>query len=216
MALTCLVCASCFSDLKPEVGKLKATSELGPVGDGMTGGNGAAGATNATGSDEPGNGGNGSGSNQTGNGDSAGDGGATTGSEDDGGPGPTADAGDDAGPGNPNGCAIKDSNPAKDVSFTGEIWPILSGCSCHNPNSVEQDGVLEVGLIIDSYTSLRKGGDNTRAKIIVAGDPCMSLLLHKLGEMPSFGVRMPRDGPYLSPEVRTLISDWIIEGARDN
>jgi len=51
----------------------------------------------------------------------------------------------------------------------------------------------------------------------VAGRPCDSLLLQKLGPAPPFGSRMPMDGPpYLANEDLVQISDWIVEGANDN
>lgn len=216
ITLCSLLCAACLSDLKPEVGKLKPTTSDDAVGEGVNGsGNGSSTSDNSGGGNANANGANGSGANNT-NGAT----GATAGPGDgDGGPVTKGDAAvvPDGGPVIPdNGCNIKDSNPNQDVSFDGDIWPILSGCSCHDPNDNDPAGVLEVGFVIDSYVSLRMGGDNSHADIIIDGDPCKSILMQKLGDPAPFGVRMPRDGPYLSPEVRTLISDWIIEGARDN
>ncbi len=215
MTLCWLLSSACLSDLKPDVGALKPTTSESTVGNGMNGaGNGSSTASNNSGTNQNDSGGNGPGDNGDTNGanagSTAGDGGSQGGDD----AAVPPDAGD---PIPDNGCDIKDSNPKRDVTFAGDIWPILSGCSCHDPNSADPAGVLEVGLVIDSYKALRMGGDNTHENIIVAGDACKSIILQKLGEAtPPFGVRMPRDGPYLSPEVRMLISDWIVEGARDN
>ena len=57
----------------------------------------------------------------------------------------------------------------------------------------------------------------TGRKIVVPGDPCRSIILHKLSATPPFGARMPLDGPaYLSTEELLLVHDWIAEGAEDN
>jgi len=218
ITLCSLLCAACLSDLKPDVGKLKPTTTDDAVGEGVNGsGNGSSTSDDNGGGNASANGGNGSGTNST-SGATGNSAGATAGAGD-GGPAGNGDAAilPDGGPHIPdNGCNIKDSNPKQDVSFDSDIWPILSGCTCHDPDDNDPAGVLEVGFVIDSYVSLRMGGDNSYADIIIDGDPCKSILLQKLEEPAPFGVRMPRDGPYLSQEVRTLISDWIIEGARDN
>jgi hypothetical protein len=118
----------------------------------------------------------------------------------------------DAGP----SCGIKDSNPASDVSFEDDIWPILARCSCHDPAADETFGIDESGLQITSYGTLRLGGDNTGSRIVIAGNPCDSIMLQKLSETPPFGERMPNGGPYLTLAERTLLADWIVEGAKDN
>lgn len=207
-----LVLISCISDLKPDVGAL-VQADLDAGQGSITGGGGGSGDPN-----EPGNNGgatNGGGSDGSGSG--SGNAGGSNGK--DGGVDTLDDAGDnpsdpDAGP--VSDCKIKDSNPSKVVSFKKDIWPILSGCRCHDTDDPDQFGILEVGFVIDDYATLREGGDNTGTNVIIPGNACDSLILQKLSEDPPFGVRMPRDGPYLSVETRTLISDWIVEGARDN
>jgi hypothetical protein len=115
-----------------------------------------------------------------------------------------------------NGCSIKDSDSGHSVSFASEVMPVLAACRCHNPNSDDPFAILESGLTIDGYESLRLGGEMAGASVIVAGNPCESIILQKLSEAPPFGERMPLMGPYLSLDERTLISDWIAEGAHDN
>jgi hypothetical protein len=115
-----------------------------------------------------------------------------------------------------NGCPTRDSDPTESVSFASEVMPVLAACRCHNPNSDDPFAILESGLTIDGYDNLRLGGDMAGANVIVSGNPCESIILQKLSEAPPFGERMPLMGPYLSLEDRTLISDWIAEGAHDN
>jgi hypothetical protein len=219
-SLVCMTCTSACIDLKPDVGELRPPGSTGDPMDPNTGGNDAnAGNGNNNGnangpSNSGGNGMNAGGGNENGgnaNAGTNGGGNANAGTGD-------ADASmtePDAGPPD-NGCATKDSNPNKSVSFSNEVWMILEGCGCHNSADSDPFAILESGLTIDGYSSLRKGGDNTHAQIIVDGNPCKSLMVEKLGESPSFGDRMPQDGPYLSEQQRQLISDWIAEGARDN
>jgi hypothetical protein len=118
----------------------------------------------------------------------------------------------DAGP----TCGIVDSNPSKDVSFEDDVWPILEICRCHSSEDDEQFGILEANLTIDNYATLRQGGDRTGGSIIVPGNACDSIMLQKLSETPPFGNRMPNMGPYLSAAERTILADWIIEGAKNN
>jgi len=204
-----LVLISCISDLRPEVGELVQAGLDAGQGSitGDNGSNSGAGASNGGSSD--GTGGNGNGDGGSGGTDSK-----------DGGADPEGDAGCDPSKPNPgpvSGCDRKDSDPCKTVSFKNDIWPILSGCRCHDPEDGDQFGILEVGFVIDDYATLRQGGDNTGANVIVAGNACDSLILQKLREdQPFVGVRMPRDGPYLPEETIRLIEDWIVEGARDN
>lgn len=106
------------------------------------------------------------------------------------------------------------------MSFGRDIRPLLdrpsgeAGCSCHRPNGF---GHQLGGFNIASLETIRQGGLNTGAQVILPGDPCASLLVHKLSEAPPVGARMPLDGPpYLSVEERQLVHDWIAEGADDD
>lgn len=143
------------------------------------------------------------------------DGGAGPGDGDDEGDDGDGEAEDDAGVVD-NGCDVRDSDEGTDVSFAADVMPILAACRCHNPSSDDPFGILESGLTIDGYTSLRAGGYEAGTDIIVDGNACESIMLQKLSETPPFGDRMPLMGPYLSAEQRRVISDWIVEGAREN
>jgi hypothetical protein len=78
-------------------------------------------------------------------------------------------------------------------------------------------GIEVSGLDLSSFSKVMRGGNQSGPEIVIAGDPCNSILLQKVSAAPPFGSRMPSDGPpYLTPTERQLISDWILEGARDN
>ncbi len=122
-------------------------------------------------------------------------------------------------------CDNADSDPDVDIRFDRDILPILSrdgenepGCAeCHFPQSNSPAGFEVTGLNLSSYQTLIRGGANSSGNIVVAGDPCASILWQKLGPAPPFGSRMPLSGPpFLSEDDRLLIHDWIAEGARDN
>jgi hypothetical protein len=122
-------------------------------------------------------------------------------------------------------CTPDDSDPAYDVSFKEDVFPLFErmapapgpGCGCHMPNSRRPIGIELSGLDLSSYGSLRRGGTTSLEEIVVPGDPCASILVQKLSSAPPFGARMPSSGPpYFSPSERALIADWIAEGANDN
>jgi hypothetical protein len=120
----------------------------------------------------------------------------------------------DAGTGSAGSGKCVDQHPDVDVSFSRDVRPLLSrspgGCSCHGSNAT-------AALSLGSYEGLRRGGAVAGVRIIVAGSPCESVLVQKLGVAPPFGARMPLNGPpYFVPEEIALISDWIAEGAHDN
>ena len=118
-------------------------------------------------------------------------------------------------------CDNADTDEAMVVSFRGEIRPLIarsrSGCSCHLPSSTGPGpGTRLGGLDLSSLSSLRAGGFNSAASIVVPAQPCDSVLYQKLYEAPPFGSRMPLGGPYWSDEELALLHDWIAEGAADN
>jgi hypothetical protein len=118
-------------------------------------------------------------------------------------------------------CVDADSDPAHAVVFKDQIRPIINGlvpgpqpCSnCHFPNTGSHAGIDAVHLDLSSLGALRKGGINTASTILVPGKPCSSALVQKLrGTFP--GPRMPKGGPYWTPEQIQLVMDWIFEGAK--
>lgn len=124
----------------------------------------------------------------------------------------------DVGPRLAGTCDDTDSRPAgKPVSFAGDIQPLIfrgkGGCGCH----LDGIGTRLAGLNLSSLSNLRMGGFNSGARIIVAGEPCSSLMYQKLSDAPPFGSRMPLNGPpFWTTDELQLLHDWIAEGASDN
>jgi hypothetical protein len=127
----------------------------------------------------------------------------------------SVDAGTGSAAEGPKLARCVDSDPMTNVSFSLQIRPLTArspgGClSCHGTNTTS-------GFNLGSYDSLRRGGLNSGTRIIVAGDPCASILPQKLGVAPPYGARMPYNGPpYFTAAELTLVRDWIAEGAQDN
>lgn len=118
-------------------------------------------------------------------------------------------------------CSNADSDAAMAISFRGEIRPLLArskaGCSCHLPSPAGPGpGTQLGGLDLSSLASLRAGGFNSSSGIVVAAQPCDSVIYQKVYEAPPFGSRMPLGGPYWSDDELALLHDWIAEGAADN
>jgi hypothetical protein len=120
-------------------------------------------------------------------------------------------------------CTDEDSDEEVDVSFSADIFDGVFersdlGCAdCHSPRGANPIGLRASGLNLSSYAALMRGGDRSADTIVVAGRPCESILVQKVGQAPPFGARMPLDGPpFLSASERQLLSDWIAEGADDD
>lgn len=115
-------------------------------------------------------------------------------------------------------CQNEDSDPDVDVSFSRDLLPKFhGGCGCHNPIPPSTGGAIDsTGFSVGDINSIRRGGQNSRDKIIVPGDPCGSFLYQKLSDAPPTGSRMPTYGPYWPNADMQLLSDWIAEGARAN
>jgi hypothetical protein len=128
----------------------------------------------------------------------------------------------DVGPELAGACNNADSNPKVNVSFSTQIRPLLNrtpgGCACHMPTTTGLGSATQiVGLDLSSLALLREGGVTSGARIVVAGQPCSSVIYQKTSEAPPFGSRMPLNGPpYMTAEEHQLLHDWIAEGAGDN
>ena len=110
-------------------------------------------------------------------------------------------------------CGIEDSDPSTTVSFN-EIRDTIfrNECGCHTePNGL---GRLLGGLDLDSAEAILAGSLTAGDRVVVPGNPCASVLIQKLRDDPPFGSRMPRGGPPLESRFKTLLMDWIIEGAQ--
>jgi hypothetical protein len=120
-------------------------------------------------------------------------------------------------------CENGDSDLGVSVSFQRDIRPIFQGetsnpgCACHLPEEPDPIGLEISSLSLGSYSELLAGGANSRDDIVIPGQPCDSVLWQKVSPGPPFGGRMPFDAPpFLSERARTLLADWIAEGALDN
>jgi hypothetical protein len=121
-------------------------------------------------------------------------------------------------------CNDADSNPKTSVSFASDIRPLtlrpggMGGCGCHLPSATGAGPGTQIsGLDLSSLATLRAGGLNSGTKIVIAGQPCESLLYQKLSDSPPFGSRMPLNGPpFFNPDELALVHDWIAEGANAN
>ncbi len=116
-------------------------------------------------------------------------------------------------------CTNEDSDPDRRVSYDDIARGIFAnpayGCvDCHTPTGATPIGLQVSGLDLSSLATLRSGGTRSGGEIVIAGRPCDSVLVQKIGQSPPFGARMPLDGPpFLNELDRQLIADWIAEGA---
>ncbi|HEU5270263.1 MAG TPA: hypothetical protein VFU36_10095 [Jatrophihabitans sp.] len=128
----------------------------------------------------------------------------------------------DVGPRLAGTCDDSDGHAGKPLSFSTDIHPLIirpmGGCGCHLPTPTgDGTGTQISGLNLSSLSTLRMGGLNSGARVVIAGDPCASIMYQKLSDAPPFGSRMPLNGPpYWTPEELQLLHDWIAEGAKDN
>ena len=117
-------------------------------------------------------------------------------------------------------CVDADSNPAVKVSFAKDIRPLIDGSvvgpkpckNCHYSSGGSKEGLNATGFDLETLGSLRKGGRRTSGDIIVPGSPCKSAIIQKIRGTYE-GARMPKGGPYWTPEQTQLFVDWIAEGA---
>ena len=118
-------------------------------------------------------------------------------------------------------CVDADSDPNVTVGFAKDLRPIIDGlvpgpkpcANCHFPKSGTHEGFDASGLDLTTLRWLRVGGSRTHDTIIVKGHPCQSALIQKIRGTFGEGARMPKGGPYLSPQQIQLFMDWIAEGA---
>ena len=126
----------------------------------------------------------------------------------------------DVGPPLRAACTDVDSDPAHDTSYAHQVVPLFEEyhcVRCHEPNGATPIGYSVGGFDVSTYDTVRAGGVQSGANVIIPGMPCSSVLLQKLGPAPPFGARMPLDGPPdMGEEDLQIVSDWIAEGAHAN
>lgn len=96
------------------------------------------------------------------------------------------------------------------ILYTDVVQPILKNkcSSCHRPGKAKGE------LLLDSYESLTKGGEN--GPVILAGDAAKSELIRRVTLPESHKEFMPAEGKEpLSPEEVEWISWWIEQGKAD-
>ncbi len=115
-------------------------------------------------------------------------------------------------------CSNAPTNPSFAVSFATDLHNgVLARGRCLNCHTGDGIGIVQSGLDLSSYMSLRTGGGRSAASIVIDGMPCASIIYQKIGPSPPFGRRMPYDGPpYLADGDILLVHDWIAQGALDN
>jgi mono/diheme cytochrome c family protein len=104
-----------------------------------------------------------------------------------------------------------DADPATAVPYADVQQLFDDHCTrCHRPDG---EGVQESGLDLTSYGALLEGGTRSVDTIVIAGEPCASVIFQKITDAPPFGSRMPRGDRALSAAEQQLLHDWISEGA---
>lgn len=104
-----------------------------------------------------------------------------------------------------------DADPATAVPYADVQQLFDDRCTrCHRSGG---EGTADSGLDLTSYDALRAGGTRSVATIVIAGEPCASVIFQKVTEAPPFGSRMPRGDRALSTDEQQLLHDWISEGA---
>ncbi len=95
------------------------------------------------------------------------------------------------------------------TTYSKDVEPIVrKHClPCHLADSENPSG-----LALDTYTTLRRGGEN--GDPVVPEEPEESILYLKLLVEPPFGRQMPRNRKRLSDEEIATIRTWIEAGAR--
>ena len=93
-----------------------------------------------------------------------------------------------------------------DVSYTRDVEPILKRhcLKCHGPQKQES------GLRVDQKTSLLRGGDFGEPAL-VPGNSQDSFLIHVVAGLNP-DLKMPPEGPALSPQEVGILRKWVDSG----
>ena len=103
------------------------------------------------------------------------------------------------------------------VSFKRDVLPAFqeSCVACH----YDKNQMPGLDLSPSSaYADLvnRKSHLNPNLVLVKPSSPVKSFLLEKLSRKPRFGAAMPAYGKPLTPAQKTLLTEWIKQGAKDN
>jgi hypothetical protein len=92
--------------------------------------------------------------------------------------------------------------------------PNCANAGCHSGSNPPDDLLLTAG---NSYSNIvNVDAVQVNLKLIAPGDPDNSYVLRKVMGSDIVGNRMPLGGAKLSDDQIDLISQWILEGAKDN
>jgi hypothetical protein len=97
------------------------------------------------------------------------------------------------------------TEPADQVSFAGDVFPILeSRClNCHGGERTEGD------FLVTSYDNVLNSGKD--GPVVIPGDADASYMAELILDQ-----KMPKRGPKLTPIQTQTIIDWINQGAQNN
>jgi mono/diheme cytochrome c family protein len=101
------------------------------------------------------------------------------------------------------------------VSFAADIQPIFDA-NCVGCHGAGGSGGLDLRASATPGSLVNVAASGYAGSRVVPGDPHVSVLYLKIEGDASTGARMPFGGAALSPALRTLIHDWIEQGAPDN
>ena len=103
------------------------------------------------------------------------------------------------------------------VSFKDDVMPALreSCLACHYDKSQAPGLDLSAGPAYDELVN-RKSLLNPRQVLVKPSSIADSFLIDKLAATPRVGASMPPYGRGLTPEEKTLLEEWIQQGARNN
>ena len=109
------------------------------------------------------------------------------------------------------------------VSFRQDIYPVFASSTGHCGNTLCHTDQFSLPWFTSAdscRTSLLRDTSvniEARTPFINLEQPESSYLYIKLTSAnPTYGERMPKDGPYLSPEFTAKVLAWIKQGAPDN
>ncbi|NOU27670.1 MAG: hypothetical protein HOO96_07190 [Polyangiaceae bacterium] len=113
---------------------------------------------------------------------------------------------------------------AAGVSFALQIRPLINraqgdpaggGCrDCHDSTQPRHPGYDMSGFDTSTLKSIRRGGNTSGLRILIAGDPTGSVMVMKLEGRQTTGARMPKgETPWAPADIATL-RQWITEGAQ--
>jgi hypothetical protein len=135
---------------------------------------------------------------------------------------------DDDDAANDDDTAVDDDDVADDDDTTPfpptftQVWTqvISQNCGCHGGSNSHWN---HSGSAATAYSEL-VGVPSNQSGLdrIEPGDASLSYLAHKLNgthnttAVGGGGSRMPRNQPQLSPALRSLVEDWVNDGAQNN